>query len=412
MRIAYVLDGFPHPSETFVLREVAEAARRHDVTIVVLTDEGAGSPSPAAAALASRVVRLREVPAGRARAMGLGAAHPVRFARALAAARRARAEGTLRRLHRLVAVGERLRRDGVERIHAHFARWATAAAEVLSAWTGAPFGFTAHAYDVFASPVRLCEKARAASWRVACSEAARAEVARRCGPAVADGFRVIRHGVDLQEWAPDAPAGAVAGNAPATPLRVVAVSPLRVVAAANFVPKKGLDLLVDAAATWLERGVPVEVRVFGDGPLASSLAERVDLAGVRAAVTFERRVPEEELRRVLREETDVLAFPARTAPDGDRDGLPNVVGEAMACGVPVVGTAVGGLPEMLVDGETGLVVPQNDAGALAAAVARLAKDPAFRARLSRGARAKAEAVFDARKNLDAFFALLEAGGDR
>ena len=67
---------------------------------------------------------------------------------------------------------------------------------------------------------------------------------------------------------------------------------------------------------------------------------------------------------------------------------------------------------MLVDGETGLVVPPNDAGALAVAVARLAKYPAFRARLSRGARAKAEAVFDARKNLDAFFALLEAGGDR
>jgi glycosyltransferase involved in cell wall biosynthesis len=396
VKVAYVLDGFPHPSETFVLREVTEAARRHDVTVVVLTAAGAGGSSPAAAALAPRVVRLPDVPAGRARAVALATAHPVRIGRALAAARRARAEGTLRRLHRLLAVGERLRREGVERIHAHFARWATAAAEVLSAWTGAPFGFTAHAYDVFADPVRLCEKARAASWRVACSQAARDEVARRCGEEVAAGFRVVRHGVDLAAWSP-------AGAAPGARLRVVA--------AANFVPKKGLDVLLDATSVLIERGVALDVRIFGDGPLEASLAERAGLAGVRGVVAFERRVPEDELRRVLREETDVLAFPARTAPDGDRDGIPNVVGEAMACGVPVVGTAVGGLPEMLVDGETGLVVPEGDAPALAVALARLAKDAGFRARLGRGARAKAEEVFDAKRNLDAFFALLEAGGD-
>jgi glycosyltransferase involved in cell wall biosynthesis len=142
------------------------------------------------------------------------------------------------------------------------------------------------------------------------------------------------------------------------------------------------------------------------------LAERADHAGVRSLLTFEPRAPTEELRRVFVEETDVLAFPGRIADDGDRDGLPNVVGEAMACGVPVVGTAVGGLPEMLVDGETGLVVPEAAPAALAAALERLAKDEGLRTRLGRGARAKAEAVFDATKNLDAFFALVEAGGDR
>jgi glycosyltransferase involved in cell wall biosynthesis len=184
-----------------------------------------------------------------------------------------------------------------------------------------------------------------------------------------------------------------------------------VIAAGNFVPQKGFDVLIDAAAVLKERGVPVAFRIFGDGPLEGALAERADHAGVRSLLTLEPRVPSDELRRVLVEETDVLAFPARTADDGDRDGLPNVVGEAMACGVPVVGTAVGGLPEMLVDGETGLVVPEASPAALAAAIARLAEDPDLWVRLGRGARAKAEAVFDATKNLDTFFALVEAGGD-
>jgi colanic acid/amylovoran biosynthesis glycosyltransferase len=397
VRLAYVLDGFPHPSETFVLREVVEAARRFEVTIVVLTREGEGVRSPEVDALAQRVVRLPDVSGGWGGALARGALHPVRFARALAAANRGREEGTLRRLPRLIAVGERLRREGVDRIHAHFARWATAAAEVLSAWTGAPFGFTAHAYDVFAQPLRLAQKARAASWRVTCSDAAHAEVARRIGPEAAASFRTIRHGVDLTAWSPSAGEGMAAGRAPSPRLRVTA--------AGNFVPKKGFDVLLDAAALLAARGAPVDVRLFGDGPLEADLRRR---AGPGAALLA--RVPAEELRRVLIEETDVLAFPARTAKDGDRDGLPNVVGEAAACGVPTVGTAVGGLPEMCVDGETGLVVPEGDARALADALLRLAGDADLRARLSRGARARAEAVFDARKNLDAFFAVLESGG--
>jgi glycosyltransferase involved in cell wall biosynthesis len=396
VRIAYVVDAWPKLSETFVVREVTAAAERHEVSIVSLTRPEAGTPPPEAGALADRVVHLDSVPSGRRHAAMRAARHPKRFRTALRAARAARPEGTMRRLPALLSVGERLRRDGVERIHAHFARWATAAAEVLSAWTGAPFGFTAHAYDLFEGTVRLPEKAARASWRVVCSQAGRDEIARRHGEEVAARFAVIRHGVDLDAWSPGP--------------RRDRKTPLRVLAVGSCVEKKGFDVYVEALARLASAGTAVEARLVGGGPLLDALRAQAATTRASRVLTFDGARMPGEVREAMRGWADVLVLPARVDARGNRDGLPNVVGEAMACGLPVLGTAVGGLGDMLVHGETGLVVPVDDAASLAHAISVMATDPALRERLGRAARAKAEAVFDARKNLDAFLALVEAGG--
>jgi glycosyltransferase involved in cell wall biosynthesis len=331
-------------------------------------------------------------------ALARGLAHPVRLSRALAAARRGRAEGALRRLPALLAEAARLRAWGVERVHAHFARWATAAAEVVAAWCGVPFGFTAHAYDVFKDPVRLDDKARRASWAVACTEAARAEVLRRHGEETAARFRVVRHGVDLDAWSPGARDASPAGR-------------LRVLAVGRLVRKKGFDVLLDALEALAARGTAFEARLVGAGEEHGALLAAAARVGAPGSASLVGALPPDGVRDLLRAWADVVVVPSRVGPDGDRDGLPNVVGEAMACGVPVVGTPVGGIIEMLDDGRTGLVVPSEDAGALASALERLAGDPAQRRDMGSRARAQAEAVFDSRKNVADLLALIEARGD-
>jgi colanic acid/amylovoran biosynthesis glycosyltransferase len=394
MKIAYVVDSWPRLSETFVVREIAAAAARHEVRILALEPGDATAADPEAAGLADRV---RVLPARDGGLLAAALAHPVRFARALAAARRGRAEGTMRRLEALLVEAAALRAWGVDRVHAHFARWATAAAEVLAAWTGAPFGFTAHAYDVFRDPVRIEDKARRAAWAVACTEAARAEIERRHGPATAARFRVIRHGLDLSAWRPGARAARAGG-------------PLRVLAVGRLVRKKGFDVLLEAVKAASERGDGVVVRIVGAGEEEAALRAAIDRLGVRGAVSLEGAVSPDAVRERLRDWADVVAVPSRVEADGDRDGLPNVVGEAMACGVPVVGTPVGGILEMLTDGETGLVVPAEDAGALADALVRLAADPGLARRLGERARAKAETTFDLERNVAALLSLIENRG--
>jgi glycosyltransferase involved in cell wall biosynthesis len=220
---------------------------------------------------------------------------------------------------------------------------------------------------------------------------------RRCGPEVGERFRVVRHGVDLETWRPG-----VREARPGGPLRVLAVG--------RLVRKKGFDLLLDALAALSARGVAVTARVVGAGeehaPLVAAAA-RLD-AGT---VVLEGALPPAAVLERLRDWADVLVVPSRVEPDGDRDGLPNVLGEAMACGVPVVGTPVGGILEMLEDGRNGAVVPAEDAGALADALGRLAADPALCRRLGAAGRERAEEVFDARTNVASLLALIESRGE-
>lgn len=393
MNLCYVLDSWPRLSETFVRRELVIASRSHDVRVIALrrTDETVDDAE--SRVLDARVSILDDGPAmsagDRARVAASALLHPVRFSRATRAARRARVEGTQRRLAALVRAGEALRRFRVDRIHAHFARWSTAAAEVLSAWTGAPFGFTAHAYDLFDDPVRFAEKARAASWVVTCSEFGGVDARRLAGDA-AGKVVTIRHGLDLATWSPT---GAPRGR-----------GPTRILAVGRLLPIKGFDVLIEAMRFLAQRGVDAELRVIGGGDAAESLAGLVKARRLEDRVRLEGARPSEEVRAAMRDWCDIVAVPSR------RDRLPNTIAEAFACGRPVVATPVGGIRELVEDGVSGLLVPPDDAGALADALVRLAEDAALRSRLGAAGRAKVEASFDGEKNVRALLAWIERAG--
>ncbi len=389
MNLCYVLDSWPRLSETFIRREIAIAARDHDVRVVALERTTEAVDDAETSALEPLVTILGDGPG---RAAGSAIVHPLRFARAAAAARRARVEGTQRRFPALLRMADALRRRRVDRIHAHFARWSTAAAEVLSAYTGAPFGFTAHAYDLFDDPVRFAEKAHGASWIVTCSEYGGAD-ARRLAGADAPKVVTIRHGLDLAAWTPS--------KEPRVP------GPLRILAVGRLLPIKGFDVLLASVRLLAQRGIVAELRLLGGGDAAASLAMLVKARELTDVVHLEGPRPSADVRAAMRDWADVLAVPSR------RDRLPNTIAEAFACGRPVVATTVGGIREFVEHDVTGLLVAPDDAVALADALARFAGDETLRRRLGAAGRAKVEAIFDGERNVKALLEWIEtAGGTR
>lgn len=170
-----------------------------------------------------------------------------------------------------------------------------------------------------------------------------------------------------------------------------------ILAVGRVVEKKGFDVLIDACAILRERGVRFRCRIVGDGIDGASLRDRIARLDLGALVQLEGPRPHADLFGLFREAA-VFVAPCVVAADGDRDGLPTVLLEAMALGTPCVSTAVTGIPELVHDGETGLCVPPRDPAALADALERMLADPDLGARLATRARARVEQAFDIRRN--------------
>jgi glycosyltransferase involved in cell wall biosynthesis len=175
------------------------------------------------------------------------------------------------------------------------------------------------------------------------------------------------------------------------------------------VEKKGHETLLRAAALLRERGLGFQIRIAGEGPewpVLQRLAHELDLG---AMVSFLGPLTEREVRAAC-DTADVFALACQELENGDRDGIPNVILEAMAHGLPVVSTTTSGVAEAVVDGESGLLAPPGDPPRFAAALARLLEDRQLRARLGLAARARVETTFDSETNLPAVAdALVDAG---
>jgi glycosyltransferase involved in cell wall biosynthesis len=247
-------------------------------------------------------------------------------------------------------------------LHAHFAAEATDIARVLSSLSGTPFSFTAHATDAFRDPAALRASLAACSFCVTSCEYVRRHLAS-VSPASVAKLEVLTDAVDLDRFARERPYD------PDGPI----------VAVARLVPKKGLDDLVRAAA----RAGSREVLIAGAGPERQRLENLI--AETRAPVRLLGRMPNREVRALV-EGAALFALPCVVAPDGDRDGIPVAIMEAMALEVPVLATREVGIPEA-VDADRGRLVAPGDPAALAAAIEELlALDPGEREAMGRAGR--------------------------
>ncbi|HJW69969.1 MAG TPA: glycosyltransferase family 4 protein, partial [Candidatus Binatia bacterium] len=412
MRIAYVIPAYPPlASQPFVVNEmIAVQDAGHEVVVLPLYPAPGGGVRHGTFARFHPVAVLTPALAD-ARTVGVALLmllrHPWRSLRTLGGLYWA--AGTSVWSHarlfavtpKALAAGWRLRGLGVERIHAHFANQTADCAAIAAGVAALPFSFTAHAYDIYSTAPR--HRNVTLDWKL--RHAARV-------------FTVNRYARDLLRARLSAvEQGRVCTAYVGIPTALFRVEPqppdtdgLRLLCVARFQEKKGLDTLVDACAVLRDRGVRFHLRLIGDGPQGDELRAQVARLALGAHVELPGPMPQEQVAEALRE-CHVFVMPCRRDRTGDMDGIPTVFMEALATGRPVVSCAVSGVPELVRDGETGLLVPPDAPGALADAVQRLAADAALRTRLGLAGRGLVERQHDQDRNARRVVELLAGGRD-
>jgi colanic acid/amylovoran biosynthesis glycosyltransferase len=280
-----------------------------------------------------------------------------------------------------------IRRRNIDVLHGAWATAPATAAAVLSELCGLPYTFGAHAYDLHrhgGDPL-LALKMKTAQF-VHTTTQANVDHLRTRFPDARAKIILARRGLaslpPLRNCAPRP-------GAPSVPLSILSVG--------RLVEKKGHAYQIAACAELARRGLPFHLRIIGEGPLRSQLAALVTRANLQHRVKLAGECPPAEVAAAYAA-ADVFWHTGVVDAQGDRDGLPNVVPEALAHGLPVISSAAGGAGEAIRDGETGLIVDPADAGALADAVSRLAADPALRDQLGQAGRRWVELHFQAEKN--------------
>lgn len=298
-----------------------------------------------------------------------------------------------RHVYQAVLLARMLRQKAIRHLHAPFASDPATVARMAARFAGIPYSFTARAKDIFHQGVRteeLRRKLRDAAGIVTVSDYHLDYLRQTFGPEAARVQRIY-NGLDIGEFAYESPAQ----------------RPPRVVAIGRLVEKKGFADLIDACAILDRRQRAFDCRIIGTGMLRDSLQARITRLNLEHRIELVGPRPQREVIGEVRNAA-VLAAPCIVASDGDRDGLPNVIQEALALGTPVVSTAVAGIAEVVRDGDTGLIVPQHDPPALAAAIERLFEDPSLRVRIATRARRLIEAEFDNRRTSAQRRAIFEA----
>ena len=290
-------------------------------------------------------------------------------------------KGRLRLLYHFaeaVYLAEEVERQQVRHIHAGFASNPANLALIVSRLTGISFSFAAHAHGIFAEPLLLREKLAAAKFVIASTRYNKDYLTARF-PDIAPGkIRIIYHGVSVQDFQPG--------------LRKRNGLPM-ILSVAQFREKKGLPFLVEACAILKKEGHKFECCIVGDGAQRRHLEALIEKHNLQDTVRLEGIVFQEQLKDYYRR-ADILALPSLVASDGDRDGIPVTLIEAMATGCPVVSTSVSGIPELVEDKRTGLLVPPGDAPTLAQALLTLLQDEDLRGQMGRASRERVVRQFD------------------
>lgn len=285
------------------------------------------------------------------------------------------------RLQRLLRTDHRRTGAHVEHLHAHFAHDPTLVTLLTHRLTGIPFSFTAHARDLYQLPLpTLIERVREASSVVTCCEANAEHLRRHLPEQLHSKMRLIHHGTDPDRFRPADP-------------RPARTAPPLILSVGRLVEKKGFGDLIEACDRLAASGTPFRCEIYGDGPERQRLQQRIDELGLSERVTLmgARRV--EDILEAY-QNADVFALVPFVTEDGDRDGIPNVVIEAMSCGLPVVATAVAGIPEVVQHGTNGLLTPTRDVRLISESIRALLTDPGVRERLGGQARATVVQRFD------------------
>jgi glycosyltransferase involved in cell wall biosynthesis len=382
-RVGYVVKRYPRYSETFIVNEIlAHEASGLEIEIFALRP-------PNDTHFQDQIARVR------APVHYLPHAKPKsdEFWRDLASARRdlpgfdlglERAWGCdATDVHQAVLLASHARDLGLAHLHAHFATSPAIVARIAAGFARVPFTFTAHAKDIFHDDVdaaELRERQRSAAAVITVSDF-NEKYLKAGDPSSSDRIVRIYNGLNLEEFSFSTPRE----------------RPKRIIAVGRLVEKKGFTYLLDACAVLARSGSAFDCVIVGTGPLEDDLRRRISELGLEGSVELVGPQPQGVVRNMLRGAA-VMVAPCIVGADGNRDGLPTTLLEAMALGTPCISTDVTGIPEILHHEQTGLLVAQRDPAGLAKAIHNLLTSAQSRVRMARAARSLIESHFDVTKN--------------
>ncbi len=276
-----------------------------------------------------------------------------------------------------------LEHKNIQHLHGHFCHGATTMTMLASHLTGIPYSFTAHAKDIYVPKLNpgglLQTKIERAEFVTTCTDY-NGQFLRSLSPQGTPIY-TLYHGLDTKLFTPP-------------PKEKEPIGVPNILSVGRFVEKKGFPYLIDACRILKHKGLSFKCRIIGQKDEESELvANMIQEFGLEDTVTIEGGMTQDELKEAYAGSA-IFALPCFIVDSGDRDGIPNVLAEAMASGRAVVSTNISGIPEIVEHEVNGLLVPQKNAVALAKALEQLLQNPDLRAELGQAARAKVCEMFD------------------
>jgi len=390
-RTAFVLGPFPALSQTFIYREF-DAMSELGLDVNVLST-GPHQPEDTRLTETLRMVQRaamyldyrspREIASIGAGLASSDAQQTMRWMMRFphrTAAKRARAAAAV-----LVAAhfAPELVRRGIRYVHSHFAGFQTEIAMSLSHLLGIPYGCTWHAYGIYQDRNILKHKIAGARTVITCTRHNVEHLEALC-PDARPRIHLAYHGLDLDRVPQPTP--------------ISDAGPAIILAVGRFIEKKGFPHLIDAASLLQRAGRRFELRLLGDGPDRRALESQVSRLGLKDEVKFLGAQPNTEVFAQIAA-ARVIAVPSVVTEEGDMDGLPNVVLEAMSMGRPVVGSRVSGIPEVVIPGETGFLVESGNPVDLSEKLSLVLDDATLAAALGHRGRTRILEDFDVKKNV-------------
>jgi glycosyltransferase involved in cell wall biosynthesis len=399
--IAVLLSRFPLVTETFILREIIELERQGQPVVLVpllretpaVMHREAGqwvsralyTPFLSLPILASNLRALRNRPRQYLRLLGKVLVGSLRSPSLLL--------GTLGIIPKSVYLAEQLRVQGIRHLHAHFATHPAMSALIISTLADTTFSFTVHAHDIFlrSSRAMLREKIRQASFVRSISRFNQ-EFLTALYPDVTDGkIHVVHVGIHPELYRP-ASSGPAAHNPVSGDHRRANTPPLQLLCVAGLKPYKGVPTLVEACRHLRDAGVVFECNIIGDGPMRNEIEALIRDSALEGQVHLCGARPQHEVAELMTQ-ASVFVLPSIITAEGWMEGIPVALMEAMATGIPVVTSSLSGIPELVENGVSGILVEPGNAEQLARAIRRLIEEPELSRRIAEEGQKKIQEEF-------------------
>lgn len=385
MRVGYVVKRYPRHSETFVVNEVLAHERAGDQLEIFALRAPNDTHFQDLISEVRAPVRYLHFGGTKASTLWRGVEEAARVIPDLFPRLDAALGLEAQEVSQAVHLAAHVRRERIDHLHAHFATTATRVAALAAHLAQVPFTFTAHAKDIFhvdVSEGALSGLAARAARVITVSDYNVSHLSKECG-VPKEKIARIYNGLPLDSYRFHEPGGDGRDGS--------------IVAVGRLVEKKGFRYLIEACALLAQRGRAVPCTIIGGGECEDALRAQIQELDLGQLVQLVGPLSRAEVASAMAR-ASVLAAPCVIGDDGNRDGLPTVLLEAMASGTPCIATDVTGIPEILRSGETGLLAKQGDSVSLAEAIERLLDDRELAVRCARAARARIEEDFDVERS--------------